>query len=107
MDGGELNILNSNFIDNMAYCYGGAIACEYNTRVSINKTRFVNDRSVNDAGGAIYLKLCNLNSKDLTVINSTATFGSAITALDSKVSLLRFTSQNNSESNCAYKTKEY
>ena len=96
MDGGELNILNSNFIDNMAYCYGGAIACEYNTRVSINKTRFVNDRSVNDAGGAIYLKLSNLNSKDLTVINSTATFGSAITALDSKVSLLRFTSQNNS-----------
>ena len=95
MDGGQLNIQNSVFINNMAYNYGGAIACEYNTKVSINKTRFVNDRSVNDAGGAIYLKSCQFNSRDLTIINSTATFGSGIAALDSKVTLLRLTAQNN------------
>jgi predicted outer membrane repeat protein len=96
MDGGQLNVLNSVFMNNIAYNYGGAIACEYGTKISINRTRFVDDRSVNDAGGAIYLKLCELNSRDLTVINSTATFGSAITALNSKVTLLRFNAHNNS-----------
>ena len=96
MDGGELNIADSQFIDNMAYNYGGAIACEYYTQLSINRTSFINSRSINDAGGAIYLKLVNFNSNRVEIINSTSTFGGAITALNTNITVSRLNAYNNS-----------
>ena len=95
MDGGILKISNSKFCDNFAYNYGGSLACEYETLVEINKTDFINSRSVNDAGGAIYLKLSNLTLNRVNIINSSSTFGAAITALDSNLILKRLTAQNN------------
>lgn len=95
MDGGILNIINSTFINNKAYHYGGAIACEYNTKLNINKTKFINDKSINDAGGAIYLKLSELNARNIEITNSTATFGAAITTLNSKINLYKLTAKNN------------
>lgn len=95
MDGGQLDIENSQFINNTAYSFGGAIACEYNTRLSINKTKFINSKSINDAGGAIYLKLVDFNSNRLEIINSNSTFGGAITALNSNITLSKFYAYNN------------
>ena len=96
MYGGYLDIKNSQFFDNYAYNYGGAIACEYNSVVTIDKTRFVNSRSLNDAGGAIYLKSSKLTSNKVNVTDSKATFGGAITSLSSILSLEQFLAVNNS-----------
>lgn len=96
MDGGELNIVDSQFINNLAYNYGGAIACEYNTKLSINRTKFVNSKSINDAGGAIYIKEVNFDSNRVDIINSTSTFGGAITALNSNITISRLNAYNNS-----------
>lgn len=95
MDGGELNIVNSQFINNTAYRYGGAIACEYATKLCINKTRFVNSRSISDAGGAIYLKEADFNANRIDIINSTSTFGGAITALNTDLTLARVNFHDN------------
>jgi predicted outer membrane repeat protein len=95
MDGGELNIVDSRFINNTAYNYGGAIACEYNTQLNINRTLFINSRSINDAGGAIYLKLAVFNSNRVDIINSTSTFGGAITALNTDITITRLNAYNN------------
>lgn len=95
MDGGVLKITNSKFIDNMAYNYGGSIACEYETLLEINRSDFINSKSVNDAGGAIYLKLSNLTLNRVNIINSSSTFGAAITALDSNLYLTRLNAYNN------------
>ena len=95
MDGGILNITNSQFINNTAYNYGGAIACEYNTRLNITKTQFYNSKSINDAGGSIYLKYVNFTLNRVDIVNSTSTFGSAITALNSNLTILRLNAYNN------------
>ena len=95
MDGGQLDIENSQFINNTAYSFGGAIACEYNTRLSINRTKFINSKSINDAGGAIYLKSVDFNSNRLEIIDSQSTFGGAITALNSNITLSKFYAYNN------------
>lgn len=95
MDGGYLDIKNSLFLNNYAYNYGGAIACEYNSQVTIDKSRFINSRSLNDAGGAIYLKSSKITANNVNVSNSKATFGGAITALSSTVYLEAFNGVNN------------
>lgn len=50
MYGGSLIVKNSIFLDNYAYNYGGAIAGEYNSRMNIEKSKFINSKSLNDAG---------------------------------------------------------
>lgn len=87
MDGGYLDIVNTIFYDNYAYNYGGAIACEYNCQATIDKSRFVNSKSLNDAGGAIYLKESSLTANNIDFTNSQATFGGAITSLSSTLYL--------------------
>ena len=95
MDSGYLDIKNSIFLNNYAYNYGGAIASEYSSQVSISKSRFVNCTSINDAGGAIYLKSSKLTADQVNITDSHATFGGAITALSSTLSLERFSGANN------------
>ena len=95
MYGGYLDITNSLFLNNYAYNYGGAIACEYNSQVSISKSRFVNSKSLNDAGGVIYLKSSKLTAENINVTNSSATFGSVVTALSSTVYLDKLYAFNN------------
>lgn len=95
MEGGNLNILNSLFLDNYAYNFGGAVACDYNSRITIEKSKFINSRSVNDAGGALYLKDSKLTANDVSIDNSNATFGAAITSLSSTVTINRLNFSNN------------
>lgn len=67
-------ILNSLFYNNLAYNYGGAIACE-SVNVIVNNTRFSNHKSQNDAGGAIYLISSSLKAFNMTLTNASSTFG--------------------------------
>ena len=87
MDGGSLNINDTMFIDNFAYNFGGAIAAEYGTKISIARSKFYNSYSMADAGGAIYLRGSELKLANVNIANSSATFGGAITSLNSHVSL--------------------
>ena len=87
MKGGMLSIQDSVFKDNYAMSFGGSIACEGGTNVTIFKTNITNSRSLSDAGGAIYLKDSYFKAEYLNITNSSATFGSAITALKTDVDL--------------------
>ena len=87
MDNGYLTIIDSHFINNTAYNYGGAIALEYNIRAIINDTEFIGDKSTNDAGGAIYLRCSPISGSDLKFKNCEATFGAGLTSLNSTVNL--------------------
>ena len=83
--GGILNIVNSYFIGNYATNFGGAIACENNAKVNITKSRFSNSKSLQDAGGAIYIVSSTLNADYLNITASSSTFGGAITSLKSNL----------------------
>ena len=85
--GGSLTIVNSLFYNNLAYNYGGAIAAESRVKIIINNTRFSNVSSANDAGGAIYLVSSSLSASNMNVSNSSATFGAAVTSINSDLDL--------------------
>ena len=95
MNGGTLTISDSLFKDNAADKYGGAIACEDGTYIEIDDSKFLNDYSNAEAGGAIYLKDVELVANNVEIINCSAPFGGAIASLNSKVSLNNFTAKNN------------
>ena len=97
MGSGVLEVANSLFYDNYAYNYGGAIACEYITNVTVKKSKFYNSISQDDAGGSIYIRQSSVfKGEDITVVNSSATFGGAITTLNTDVSLTGLSMYNNS-----------
>jgi len=91
---GNLKIINSIFSNNIAYNYGGAITA-LNSNVSVNNTRFINDKSSNDAGGAIYSKYSNLNIYNSNFTDLSADFGSAVTSLSSNTNLNNIIFDNN------------
>ncbi|WP_405290286.1 C1 family peptidase [Methanobrevibacter sp.] len=95
MDNGDLDITNSRFINNKAYNFGGAIAAFYDASVRIRNTKFINDTSTNDVGGAIYLIYSTLSASNVTAINCSATFGSVITSLNSTVAISKLYAFNN------------
>ena len=96
MGAGYLTVSDSRFINNYAYNFGGAIACEYTANVTISKSKFIKDYTIDDAGGAIYIKSSPLNVQRSDFINCSATFGGAITTLDSDVRLNYVNAYNNS-----------
>ena len=87
VDNGFLEVYDCLFLDNYALQYGGAIAVEKASRVTVKQSRFVGDRSLYDAGGAIYIIDSALDAYGLNISNCSATFGGAITALNSNVNL--------------------
>ena len=94
---GNLNVSNSLFFDNVAYNYGGAIACDYAGNVSISKSKFYNSQSLDDAGGSIYIRQSSsLNADDISVSKSSSIFGGAITTLNTPVTLNQVNMANNS-----------
>ena len=95
MDYGYLTVTGSSFINNTAYNYGGAIAVEYNQRTTILNSRFENDKSTNDAGGAIYLRESPMTGNNLNFTNCQATFGGGLTSLKSDLSLRGVIAENN------------
>ena len=92
---GILDVKDSIFIDNYAYNYGGAIACEYNSKVKIKNSTFTKSRSLNDAGGAVYLKRTSFEADSLNISDSNATFGAALTILFTDSTLNGIFSYNN------------
>ena len=95
MANGYLEIVDTIFNFNMAYNYGGAIACENTINVTISKSKFYNSISKNDAGGAIYVRSSPFTGNSIDFVNSSSTFGSAITSLKSTVSLVDVYCENN------------
>lgn len=93
--GGRIVLKKSSFYDNYAYNYGGAIAALSSCLIEISDCNFKNDFSINDAGGAIYLLNSELKASNLNISNASATFGAAITSLNSKISLTHFLGENN------------
>lgn len=87
MSGGILEIYNSTFLNNVAYNYGGAIACispgVNKSGIRIVNSRFISDESLNDAGGAIYVIEYNLTANHSSFYNSKSTFGGAVCVLNS------------------------
>ena len=87
MDGGSLDIIDTMFINNFAYNFGGSIAGEYGVKINITRSKFYNSYSLADAGGAIYIRGSTLKVNDVEIVNSSATFGGAIASLLTDVSL--------------------
>ncbi len=94
MYGGSLDIIDSMFINNFAYNYGGSIAGDYGTGITISRSKFLNSYSMVDAGGAIYTRVATLKISNVDIINSSATFGGAIATLNTNVSLNGFNAYN-------------
>lgn len=95
MASGNLEIKNSEFINNHAYNYGGAISCEDIMKCTISNSKFINDYSIDDSGGAIYIKSTPFKANDLHLINCSSKFGGAITSLSSNINLKNINAHNN------------
>lgn len=97
--GGELEVSACNFINNTAYFIGGAIACEEhkykNPVFKIRNSTFKNCVSLNNAGGALYLRSATITANELKFINSTSALGSAITLISSQAVLQNIEAYNN------------
>ena len=82
---GELSLSNCKFINNSAHWFGGAIASDKDSKISVVGTVFENCRSVDDAGGAIYAFSADLEVRDSTFNNCSANFAGAICSLNSEI----------------------
>lgn len=82
---GELSLSSCKFINNSAHWFGGAIASDKDSKISVVGTVFENCRSVDDAGGAIYAFSTDLEVRDSTFNNCSANFAGAICSLNSEI----------------------
>lgn len=95
LESGNLYLNDCKFINNTAHNYGGAIALEYDSKVTIKKSEFINNYAQNNAGGAIYLRNSELIGENIEITNCSATFGAGITSLSSNVNLNSVKGKNN------------
>ena len=99
ISGGQLEAVDCRFVNNTAYYFGGAIAGvdlnSKNPRLKIRNSTFINSTSLNNAGGAIYLKSATLNGDLLNFYNSSSPLGSALTVINSNVNLSNIVAYNN------------
>ncbi|MBR6025087.1 MAG: Ig-like domain repeat protein [Methanobrevibacter sp.] len=79
----NLRIINSHFENNYAYKYGGAIASEDNSVLTVTNSIFTKCYTLTNAGGAIYSKESTLDVKKSNFTSCNATFGAAICDLKS------------------------
>ena len=87
-EGGDCEITNTTFEYNHAKHHGGSISAMNNVKLTIKECEFKSDYSQYDAGGAIYIFNCSeININKCEFSNCTATFGSAVTSLNSIVSI--------------------
>ena len=92
---GKLTISNSKFINNSAHWFGGAIAGESATSISITGTTFEDCQSVDDAGGAIYAFSTSLEVENSVFNNCLANFAGAICSLNSAMTVNNTNFTNN------------
>ncbi len=96
MDGGILSISNSIIKDNHAQYFGGAITCENNVDVTLYQSDFLNDYSISDAGGAIYVRdSSSIVANRVSLVNCSATFGGGIISLNSNLTLKNSQARDN------------
>ncbi|MBQ6099376.1 MAG: hypothetical protein IJL02_05880 [Methanobrevibacter sp.] len=95
-NGAFLDVCDSIFRASGAFSYGGAIACDYADKVTISKSKFYDTYSITDAAGAIYVRTSEFEGSDLEIVNSTATFGGAITTLNTNAVLNNISCFNSS-----------
>ena len=99
LNGGILEIEDCVFINNTALYYGGAVACEYKyssgMRLTVKRSEFISDMSVNDAGGAVYIKSGEFIADDLNISNCNGSFGGAMAILKSYAELNDVNAFNN------------
>lgn len=89
VDGGSCEITNTRFERNTAKHYGGSISAVNNVKLTLADCVFSDDSSQYDAGGAVYSFNCSdVNVKNSSFENCSATFGSAIASLNSKLTLI-------------------
>ena len=101
--GPNAEIIDCEFINNSAtLLYGGAITSESDltveTNLTIKNTKFINDKSSGDAGGALYLNSINFNGFNLTVSDCSSTFGGAFTFLNTNAKISKLYGFNNTAS---------
>ena len=92
---GKLTISNSKFINNSAHWFGGAIAAQSATSISITSTTFEDCQSVDDAGGAIYAFSSDLDVENCVFNNCLANFAGAICSLNSNMTVTNTNFTNN------------
>ena len=91
-----LNVYDSTFKNNYAELFGGAIAAENKVNVTIKRSKFINDYSTQNAGGALYIRDSTKSvGENLEFNNCSATFGGAIVSLKSNVTLINVNAYNN------------
>lgn len=95
MNGGKLTLIDSLLKDNNAVSWGGAVSAENGAVIEIDNSRFINDCSKEDEGGAIYLENSELIAKNLQISNCSATIGGAILSVNSKLNINNLTAKNN------------
>lgn len=95
----NLTIDSCQFIKDFANSLGGGVVCD-DVNLTLYNTGFINTESKKGEGGGLYLLSSNLNACNLTLSNSCAFFGAAITALDSKLFIFNSSFKNNSAKYC-------
>ena len=84
MNGGKMELTDSNFTNSEAYSFGGAIASKLTTS-TITNCNFLNSWSLTDSGGAIYAETGLLDISKSSFKGGIADFGGAICALNMSV----------------------
>ena len=93
--GAVLKINDCLFINNTATNWGGAIVSVSENKLTIKRSKFINSLAIEDAGGSIYSLKSRLSVRDVEIVNSSATFGAAITSLKSNSTIVNLTSVGN------------
>ena len=89
VEGGSCDIKNTRFERNSAKHYGGSIAALNNVKMTLTDCEFAHDYSQHDAGGAVYIFNCSdVNVKSSYFESCSATFGSAISSLNSRLTVV-------------------
>ena len=91
----NLKVIDSTFDSNYAYKYGGAIASEINSDLTVINTLFTNCYTLTNAGGAIYSKESTLTVRKSNFTLCNATFGGAICDLRSNSNIDSIVSNDN------------
>ena len=95
LNNGLIDIEDCLFLNNHAFQFGGAVAIENSNNVTIKRSKFINDYSAEDGGGAVFTLSSNCWGDCLNFSKCNATFGAGIVALKSNIILNNSYFENN------------
>ena len=92
----KITITNSRFENNRAENGGGAISASAGATLSVDSCEFINDQSLYDAGGAVYVyNVTSASIKDSQFTNCSAGLGGAVASIDSPTTVATSTFNSN------------